>query len=70
MRGKIASAVGIGVLAAATPASAGSTVYATWAECMAFVAADDPFNQWVPACAANADGTWRVVWTQIKKKKK
>jgi len=68
MKGKIALAIGLGVLVAGMPVAAAPAVYASWDECMAVATADDPFDHWEPTCVQNANGTWKITWTNMKRK--
>ena len=62
MRGKIALAVGIGLLAAA-PASAGkSVVFDSLEVCMWTGAAGDHWGRWDYACLPTSNGKWELVW--------
>ena len=66
-----AAAIGLGLLAAQQPANAGGeqTTYPTWEDCLAFIASDNPKNQFIASCVQAPSGEWYVVWTFVPKGK-
>jgi len=56
-------------LAATLPANAGNVprIHASWAECMATATASDRWAVWDFECVARPDGTYELVWINVKR---